>query len=116
MNADVFTPFSQYEDLQGSVAADRADLDSAEHWLENQGLVNEGEHLAGIRASVCPSSEGNDSYVLVNFLLIPNETNLRRRTPGVNDPPPIVVRQLQREMKLGDFFLFFKQFEFTLSS
>lgn len=116
MNTSRFLASTQYEDLHGTAAADRADTGSVETWLESQGLLQEGEHLVGIsfHASQLPAS--GESLFQVSFLLAPIETNFAVRIPGEAEPPTIAGRRIERNMELSAFFRFFKQLEITLSS
>jgi hypothetical protein len=115
MNSDRFLASTQYNDLHGTVAADRADIGSVEIWLQSQSLLQQGERLVGISlyASQLPAS--GESFAQVSFLLAPESSDLRVRIPGEIEPPTIVVRRIEREMALTDFFQFFKRLELTLS-
>jgi hypothetical protein len=116
MTNDRFQASTQYDDLRGTVAADRADIGSVEAWLQGQCLVQEGESLVGVslHASQLPASD--EDFVQVSFLLAPTETNLNIRIPGEIEPPTIVVRRVERQMTSSEFFRFFKRLEITLSS
>jgi hypothetical protein len=112
MNIDRFSASTQYNDLRGTVAADWADTDSIAAWLGQHGLTQQGEYLLGISAGMC----SDELFVFVSFFFALNETNLKVRIPGVAEAPTIVVRRIQKEVPLRDFFSFFKRLEFTLSS
>ena len=116
MATDQFRASTEHNELVGSVAADAAHFTSMEHWLEEQALLRTGEHLVGIRFFVGQLPASGEALVQVSFLVTPDETNLRIRIPGVDEPPTIVVRQIQRELSLNNFFGFFKSLELTLSS
>lgn len=116
MNTEQFTASSKYEDLKGTVAADHADAQSVSAWLEQQNLIAGEEYVVGIRLHVGQLSNSDDFLIQTEFLIALNETDLRVRIPGQDKPPTIVVRRLQKELTLNDFFRFFKQLELTLSA
>jgi hypothetical protein len=116
MGTDKFHAETQYSDLAGSIAADRSDVDSIEHWLDAQGLVRDGEHFVGMKLFTAQLSASNQLFVRAIFLMAPDEVDLRVRLPGVDEPPTIVVRKIERELQLSEVFGFFKQLEFTLSA
>ena len=100
----------------GSVAADRADTGSMEGWLEKHGLIQEGEHVLGTELSVAQLPASGESFVQVAFLVASIEADLRIRIPGADEPPTLLVRRIERDFSLVEFFSFFKRFQLTLSA
>ena len=116
MNTERFSASTQYEDLRGTVTADQAESGSMERWLQYHDLVQDGEHLVGASLFFGQLQATGASLVQVSFLLAPNETNLRVLVPGVDEAPTVVVRRVEKEIALSDFFRFFKRLKLTLSS
>ena len=116
MTNDRFQASTQYGDMRGTAAADRADIGSLEVWLQGQGLVQEGESLVGVSLHANQLPASGEEFIQVSFLLVPTETNLSVRIPGEIEPPTIVVRRVERQMATDQFFRFFKRLELTLSS
>jgi hypothetical protein len=115
MATNQFIASTEHNELVGSVAADGAHFSSMEHWLEEQALTKAGEHLVGVRLFVGQLPASGETFVQVAFLVVPDETDLRIRIPGVHERPTIAVRRIEREFSLGDFFRFFKSVDLTLS-
>lgn len=111
-----FLASTQYDDLRGTVAADRSDAGSMEAWLQGQRLLQDGESLVGVSLHSGELPASGESFCQVSFLIAPRETNLSVRIPGVTERPTIVIRRVDRQMMPSDFFRFFKHLELTLSS
>lgn len=107
----------QYNDLTGSVAADRADAGDARTWLEQNGHLRSGEFLIGMDVYVrIPwGASGGDVVVDVSFVLV-QATNFESVAELLREHDPVAVRKLSLEFTARDFFLFFKRFNLTLSS
>jgi hypothetical protein len=75
---ETFKASVQYNDLLGSVAADRADSDDAHTWLEQNGHIQAGEFLLGIEAyvSIPGRSACSDVIVDASFMLVSNGVRL----------------------------------------
>ncbi|MBT3066916.1 hypothetical protein [Rhodoferax sp. U11-2br] len=115
MPTDRFCASTQYNDLKGSVAADRADIESMECWLRDRALLVDGERILGMSLDYGELPASGETSVHAVFLVAPIDTNLNLRIPGEEDPPTIVVRQIERNLSLRDFFRFFKRLNMTLS-
>lgn len=106
----------QYNDLKGSVAADDADQTDARKYLEEKGLINDGEFIVGISMWAGENHGKHDDPVSVRFLV----SDLK----GYADLPHMLdtegegvgLREIQQDMNLLDFFALFKRLELTLSS
>ena len=116
MSAERFVASVQYNDLEGTVAADRSDVTAAEDWLDEKGLRNSNEFLLGISVYVGENRDGTHrDPIQVTFLLA---------TPGsydgveakVRTGEPIPVREERANMNLTEFFGLFKRFEVNISS
>jgi hypothetical protein len=106
----------QYNDLLGSVAADRADSISPSRWLEDKNLINEGELVVGISMYSGENHGSHQDPVYVTFLVtelkgFENVPEMLAATEG-----PLQVRKIDVDMNLTDFFALFKRLEVTLST
>ena len=115
MTTGTFRASVQYNDWKGSSAADDADKNDASDWLKENGHIEDGEFLLGIKMFAGENHGTHEDPVYVEFLIT---------TPGDYDnvkamieasTGPIEVRSVRVEMALTDFFGFFKRFEVTLS-
>jgi hypothetical protein len=106
----------QYNDLLGSVAADRADKISPTKWLSGKKLIDEGELVVGISMFSGENHGTHQDPVYVTFLV----TDLKgyENVPEMLDSidGPIQVRKIDVDMNLSDFFALFKRFDVTLST
>ena len=116
MGTNRFIASAQYNDWEGGAAADRADKNSAEEWLQAKGHKEENEFLLGITMYAGENHGVHKDPIYVDFLLA---------TPGDHDSVksmidsthgPIEVRKVSIEMDLVEFFGLFKRFSVTLSS
>jgi len=97
----------QYNDLKGSVAADHADKGDASGWLIKNGHMSDNEHLVGISMWAGENHGTHQDPVYVHFLI---------KEVGSSDDEPVLLKKIDVEMNVVDFFALFKRFEVTLSS
>jgi hypothetical protein len=106
----------QYDDLLGSVAADKADKNGPSKWLSEKKLIEEGELVVGISMYSGENHGTHQDPVYVTFLV----TDLKgyENVPEMLDSidGPIQVRTIDVDMNLTDFFALFKRFNVTLST
>jgi hypothetical protein len=116
MGKNRFIASAQYDNLKGGAAADRADKNSSEEWLQANGHKKENEFLLGITLHAGENHGVHKDPVYVDFLLA---------TPGDHDSVkamidsahgPVEVRKVSVSMNLVDFFGLFKRFSVTLST
>ena len=114
---ETFKASVQYNDLTGSVAADRADNGDARSWLEQNGHLRAGEFLIGmdVYVRIPGGAAGGDVVVDVSFILV-QATNFESAAELLRNSDPVAVRKLSLEFTARDFFLFFKRFNLTISS
>ena len=116
MGQENFHASVQYNDLKGSAAADRHDQRDMSRYLEQQGLIQEGEWLVGIQMwSGEVHGEEQEKPVFVTALVTRGDgyDNVKA---AVNSGNPLSVRKIRLEMTLPQFFGLFKRFEICLSS
>lgn len=116
MGRENFHASVQHGDLKGSSAADRHDTRSMHHYLEEQGLVNEGEVLVGVKIwSGEVHRHTQDKPVFVTAIVATGKgyDNIKAAVDSGN---PLHVRKISLEMHLNEFFGLFKRFSITLSS
>ncbi|MEA9797159.1 hypothetical protein GGR75_004053 [Xanthomonas campestris] len=114
---ETFKASVQYNDLLGSVAADRADSGDARTWLEQNGHLRAGEFLIGmdVYVRIPGGAAGSDVVVDVSFVLV-QAANFESAVELLRTSSPAPVRKLSLEFTAKDFFSFFKRFNLTLSS
>lgn len=114
MTTEKFKASVQYNDLQGSAAADNADFGDASKWLRENALINEDEHLVGIKVYIGENHGEHNDPVFVEFLIDSTISNLNDISG--TEGSPIELRRVRKDMSISEFFAFFKRFEITLSS
>ena len=112
------TPFKasvQYGDLKGTAAADRTDKATAEAWLKEQKLSQEGEFLLGIELFVGENHGAHKDPVYVTFLMATagDHDSVKKMVDSHNGP--VVVRKISAQMPLAQFMGFFKRFSVSIS-
>ncbi len=107
----------QYNDLTGSVAADRTDLGGPHTWLEQNGHMRPGEFLLGmdVYVRIPGNTAASDVVVDVSFVLVQAD-NFDAAKEVLRTEDPVKARKVAAEFTAKDFFLFFKRFNLTLSS
>lgn len=106
----------QYNDLQGSAAADRADLIDAAKWLEQEGHINNDEFVIGISTWVGENHGSHRDPVSVTFLVsgLNGYENIPEMLQASGEP--MQVKEVNVDMNISDFLSLFKRLEITLSN
>jgi hypothetical protein len=115
MTTETFKASVQYGDWTGTAAADRADQNDPERWLEKQGKKKPGEFLVGIEIWAGENHGKHKDPVSVNFLLaaLPDHDTVQGQ---IRSGKPLQVRKVQEDMNLVDFFGLFKRFSVAISN
>jgi len=100
----IFTAGVQYNDLKGSVAADRSDNLSIVDYLTNLGLTKPDERVVGYRTAF-GGNPGEDINPGVVFYL----------QAGSFDDPATTIRAIDVDMPIEKFFSFFKRFDMVMT-
>ena len=113
---ETFKASVQYDDLKGSVAADRADMTDAGKWLEDNGHISSEEFVIGISMWTGDNHGQHIDPVSVKFLI--SELNNHENIPAMIEASGenLQVKVLRLDMNIADFFALFKRFEITLSN
>lgn len=113
---ETFKASAQYNDLKGTVAADRADQNDASKWLKENGHINDNELVLGIEIFIGENHGKHEDPIYVSFLV--SELHGYTSIPELleSTPEPIQVRKIQLQMDTADFFALFKRFSVTLST
>ena len=108
--------FVQYDDLKGTVAADRADRGGPQRWLRDKNLINDDEYVVGISMFAGENHGVHRDPISVDFLVseLKGYDNIPETIQSVGEP--IEVKRVQVDMNLIDFFGLFKRFAVTLST
>jgi hypothetical protein len=114
MIRDHFRASVQYNDFKGSAAADRADKDGPEGWLEKKHLMKSGEFILGIEVDAGENHGVHRDPVTVHFFLVKGSfdsaQNDLSRASG-----PVPTRRVTVDIPIADFMGLFKRFSVTLS-
>ena len=116
MTIEKFRASVHYNDWKGTSAADSADKNGASEWLKENGHMENGEFLLGIKMFAGENHGTHKDPVFVEFLLAtPGDfDNIKSMIASSNSP--IEVRSVKIDMVLTEFFGLFKRFDVTLSS
>lgn len=105
----------QYDDWKGSARADDHDLRSLISCLKEKNLIKDEEFLVGIEMySGEVHTATQDENVDVRALLATGE-GYDNISAAVQSGKPLKVREVELEMKLNEFFGFFKRFAISVS-
>lgn len=115
MATETFSASVKYNDFKGTSAADEADVANARKWLEDRGLMKEGDFLLGIEMSVGENHNKHTDpvYVAFNLVQIAEYENVGAMLNSTNGPVP--VRRITQQMTVAEFLGMFKRFNVTLS-
>jgi hypothetical protein len=110
-----FTASVQYNDKLGTAAADRADQDDLNDYLDKNGLIDDDEFVLSTSLWVGENHGGKLGHVSVTAYLFnavgyDNVNEALRLIEG-----PIPVRAVELEVTLEEFFAFFKRFKVFLT-
>lgn len=112
---EIFHASVQYNDLKGSVAADRADQVDATKWLRDNGHTSDEEYVLGIRMWAGENHGVHKDPVSVTFLV--SELRGYSSIPEMlENNNPVHVREIRVDMSISEFLALFKRFEVTLSN
>ena len=117
MGTEIFKASTKYNDLAGSSAADRADMNDASNWLKDQNLIKSSEILVGYNIYVSPAlSAGTEGILIsVTFILF-GDSNYDSFSETIATDGFIKVRKIAHDFTPHEFFSLFKRFNVTLSS
>lgn len=113
MQTQTFCASTQHGDWLGTSAADGAAI---RKWVEDQGLVNEGEFVLGLEMCSGESHGVHKDPVNLNILLAQpgDHDNIKLMLDATKGP--VLVRRVSVELSLLEFFGLFKRFSIKLSS
>ena len=115
MTTDSFRASVQYNDRKGTSAADDADKNGASEWLKENGHIEDGEFLLGIKMFAGENHGKHKDPVFVEFLIATPGDYENIKSMIESSTGPIEVRSVKAQMNLVDFFGLFKRFDVTLS-
>jgi hypothetical protein len=110
-----FTASVQYNDKLGTAAADRADQNDLNDYLEKKGLINHDEFVLATSLWVGENHGGKLGHVFVTAYLFKavGYQNVDEALRAIDGPIP--VRTVSLEVTLEEFVAFFKRFEVFLA-
>ena len=110
-----FKAGTQYGDWKGTSAADGYQGSSGfDDYLENKGLLRNGESCVGISFGVGENTVGEKATVYGSAILVRGTSTKDINESMAATPDPIPVRRVQFEMTEMDFALVFKRFDIML--
>jgi hypothetical protein len=116
MEQDIFEPSVQYQDFSGSIAADRGDRKTIDHWLDARSLLQQGELVCGISLSI-GENHGEEvvNPVSVSIYLAKASSidSLCEHISFISGP--LAVRRVETVMTFPEFLSLFKRLSLTLS-
>ena len=115
MTTGTFRASVQYNDWKGTSAADDADQNDSSEWLKENGHIEDGEFLLGVKMFSGENHGTHEDPVFVEFLIATPGDYDNVKTMIESSTGPIEVRSVRVEMGLTDFFGLFKRFDVTLS-
>ncbi len=115
MTIERFRASVQYNDWIGSSAADSADKNGPSTWLQENGHIEDGEFLLGVKMFAGENHGVHEDPVFVEFLIAtPGDfSNVKSMIESSEDP--VKVRCVKVDMDLTQFFGLFKRFDVALS-
>lgn len=116
MYSENFKASVQFGDWKGTSAADNSDSREMARWLEESGHKKDGEFLIGVELYADNRVGPNNEPVSINFLFVELDgfENVQAKFDSTNEPPQL--KRVRVDMKLSEFFTFFKRFSISFSS
>ncbi|ATC84315.1 MULTISPECIES: hypothetical protein [Pseudoalteromonas] len=113
---ETFKASVQYNDLLGTAAADKADMEHASKWLEEKGHISEDEYVLGISMWAGENHGAHRDPVSVKFVVsgLNGYSNIPEMIEATKHD--LNVKEIRVEMTVAEFFALFKRFEVTLSN
>tara|TARA_B100000749_G_scaffold256070_1_gene224509 strand:+ start:180 stop:566 length:387 start_codon:yes stop_codon:yes gene_type:complete len=116
MGRENFVAHVQYGDLKGTAAADRHDQFNLKDYLEEKGLIQEGETLIAVRIFSGEVHERTqDKPVYVSAFITQDSTYDSIRTT-VDSGEALQVREERFTLPLNEIFGLFKRLEICIST
>ncbi|MFJ4372735.1 hypothetical protein ACIP1T_08950 [Pseudomonas japonica] len=113
MHNENFSAHVHYDDFKGTVAADDLDRHSIGQYLQQKGLIEADEFLAGVKMS-WGATQGAIRIVTV-YGLLAKAIGFDGLRGLVDSGEPLTLRKIKIDMPLEEFFGCFKQFEIVMS-
>lgn len=112
----VFTAGVQYDDWKGSAAADGADKADIHKYLEDNNLINPGEHVVGVELWVGePDHRTGEPHVGASAFVV--KAQGRDSVAPAIAADPFDVRKIDLGTQtLKDFFKLFKRFNVKITA
>jgi hypothetical protein len=106
----------QYQDFSGSIAADRGDRETIEHWLDARNLLQQGELVCGISLSI-GENHGDEVVNPVSVsIYLAKANSFDALCEQINSlSGPRAVRRVETVMAFPEFLSLFKRLSLTLS-
>jgi hypothetical protein len=115
MPTENFHASVQYNDLQGTAAADRHASRDFDEYLEKKGLIQNGEMVVGIEmSSLEVHTKTQDEPVYVSAFVTTQDFDSIKNL--LDAGKTLEVRKIRLEMKLNEFFGLFKRFQISISN
>jgi len=105
----------QYNDWIGSAAADNADRRSIGDLLRESGKLREGEFVVGVKLYIGENHDGKveSPYISAQIVEKTDFDTVKEHISATRDP--LLVKEVDIDISLDEFFGLFKRFAVTLT-
>lgn len=115
MTQENFCANVQYGDMKGTASADRNDRYTMEKYLEEKGLIQQGETLVGVSMWSGEVHERTQDKTVAVTALLTKAEGYENIKEAVDSGNPLHVRLVRFDMHLNEFFGLFKRFNICIS-
>lgn len=113
---DRFTATTQYNDWNGTIAADNIDGETIREYLKKEKKLDPGEFLIGIDFSIAENSPGKIRPPYISCLKIEAKDFGEAKRLVDDDSKPLPVERVEIELSLEEFIGLFKRFNLILTN
>lgn len=103
----------QYDDWEGTAAADNADQNDLSSWLKTEKLIEDEEIVVGVSLWI-GENHGKVATPQVRFLVVP-AANAEKAQAYLNANDPVPLKEVFRELSVDQFLVLFKRFSVVLT-
>jgi hypothetical protein len=104
----------QYDDFEGTAAADRADKNDLGYYLRSNGLMQSGDFLVAAELWVGENHGGKVAQPAIRALVV-DAPDYEGAVRDVLNRDPVPVRKIDLPLSLDQFLALFKRFAVTLT-
>lgn len=115
MRTEEFRAGVQYNDSKGTAAADDHDSLALSHYMQSQGLIQNGETIVGVKmfSGEVHGSVQNQPVSVTAYVIA--AAGFEGAARALESDGPLDVREIRFDIDLAKFFGLFKRFEIAIS-